>query len=304
MIRSLQLTDIPALLLFLSKAPRNEARTRDRLSSKGIEPLAAVSILQGCLISVDKQHSFVCVRGGFIQGLLCLRRGQGTSAWFIERLMLEPEQNKSCIDLLERVGYAGDIIKAERVFLRLDSSSPTVDVARQAGFNHYLTEHLYRLDEINKPAPPEPLPVLRSKLSADEHALFRLYSASAPLQVRSAEGMTLQEWSDSRDKEAHRELVQENAGEISAWLRIRYSGASGRFEIFATPTSDDLPSLVDYALTVLKTRRPVYCLVPEYQQQLKRILEERGFYQAGAYACLSKQLAVRVHEPRLVPLRA
>src|SRR3972149_674434 len=188
MIRSLQLTDVPALLLFLSKAPRNEARTRDRLSSKGIELLAAASILKGCLISVDKQHSFVCVR---------------------------------------------DKSKAERVFLRLDSSSPAVDMAKQAGFNHYLTELLYRLDEIHQSATPDPsrpVGMLRPKASADEHALFRLYSAAAPLQVRSAEGMTFQEGTDSRDKDAHRELVQENAGEISAWLRIRYSGASGQFE--------------------------------------------------------------------------
>jgi len=304
MIRSLQLTDIPALLLFLGKAPKNEARTRDRLGGKGIELLAAVPVLKGCLISVDKQHSFVCVRGGFIQGLVCLRSGQGPSAWFIERLLLEPGCEESCIDLLERVGYAGDEIKAERVFLRLSSSSPAVDMAKQAGFNNYLTELLYRLDEIHQSAPPDRLLVLRPKLSADEHALFRLYSASAPLQVRSAEGMTLQEWTHSREKDARREMVQENAGEISAWLRIRYGGASGQFEIFAAPGLGDLGSLVDYALTVLKTRRPVYCLVPEYQQQLRRILEERGFYQAEAYSCLSKQLAVRVHEPRWVPLRA
>ncbi|OGO00322.1 MAG: hypothetical protein A2Y59_03650 [Chloroflexi bacterium RBG_13_52_14] len=116
--------------------------------------------------------------------------------------------------------------------------------------------------------------------------------------------MTLQEWTHSREKDAHRELVQENAGEISAWLRIRYGGASGQFEIFAAPGLGDLGRLVDYALAVLKTRRPVYCLVPEYQQQLRRILEERSFYQAGAYSCLSKQLAVRVHESRLVPSRA
>jgi hypothetical protein len=177
-------------------------------------------------------------------------------------------------------------------------------MAKQAGFNNYLTELLYRLDEIHQSAPPDPLPVLRPKASADEHALFRLYSASAPLQVRSAEGMTLQEWTHSREKDAHRELVQENVGEVTAWLRIRYGGASGQFEIFAAPESGDLGRLVDYALTVLKTRRPVYCLVPEYQQQLRRVLEERSFYQAGSYSCFSKQLAVRVHEPRWVPLRA
>lgn len=303
MIRSLQLTDIPALLLFLARAPTNEARTRDRLASREIELLSAVPLLKGCLISADKHHSFVCVHGGFIQALVCLRRGQGPSAWFVERLFLEKGCEDNCYDLLERVGYAGGEIKAERVFLRLDSSSPVVEIAKQAGFNHYLTELLYRLDEVRQSL-PDSLPELRPKLAVDENALFRLYSASTPLPVRSAEGMTLQEWCQSRGKDADRELVQEQAGEITAWLRISHSGAAGRFEIYAAPASNELGKLVDYGVTLLKTRRPVYCLVPEYQNQLRHTLEERGFYQAGAYACLSKQLAVRVSEPRLVPLRA
>ena len=303
MIRSLQLTDIPALLLFLARAPKNEARTRDRLGSREIELLSAVPLLKGCLISADKQHSFVCAHGGFIQGLLCLRRGQGPTAWFVDRLLLERGREDNCYDLLERVGYAGGEIKAERVFLRLDSSSPAVEMAKQAGFNHYLTELLYRLDEVHQPV-PDSLPELRPKLAVDEHALFRLYSTSTPLPVRSAEGMTLQEWCQSRGKSADRELVREQAGEITAWLRISYSGAVGRFEICAAPGLNDLGELVDYSVTLLKARRPVYCIVPEYQNQLRRILEERGFYQAGTYACLSKQLAVRVSEPRLVPLRA
>ncbi len=303
MIRSLQLTDIPALLLFLARAPKNEARTRDRLGSREIELLSALPLLKGCLISADKQHSFVCVHGGFIQGLLCLRRGRGSGAWFVERLFLERGHEDKCYDLLDRLGYAGGEIKAERVFLRLDSSSPAVEIAKQAGFNHYLTELLYRLDEVRESV-PDSLPELRPKLAVDEHALFRLYSASTPLQVRSAEGMTLQEWCQSRGNNAGKELVQEQAGGITAWVRISHSGAAGRFEICAAPGSNDLEKLVDYSVTLLKTRRPVYCIAAEYQDQLRRILEERGFYQAGAYACLSKQLAVRVSEPQLVPLRA
>jgi len=304
MIRSLHLTDIAVLLLFLGKSPANEARMRDRLTSKEIELLAAAPLLRGCLISDDKQCSFICVHRGVIQGLVSLRRCRGPSAWMVERLLLSPGHEELCIDLLERIGFAGDKIKAERLCLRLDSSSPVVDMAKQAGFNHYLTEYLYCLEEGRQTEPPESPLILRPKSSADEHGLFRLYSAAAPHQVRCAEGMTLQEWSQSRDKDATRELVLEKGGEISAWLRIRLGRTAGRFEIVTELGAEELGQLVNYSLAALTGRHPICCLVPEFQEQLRRIIEEQGFSKVASYSCLSKQLAVRVHEPQLVPLRA
>jgi hypothetical protein len=116
--------------------------------------------------------------------------------------------------------------------------------------------------------------------------------------------MTLQEWSQSRDKDATRELVLEKGGEISAWLRLRLGRTAGRFEIVTELGADELGQLVNYSLAALKGRHPVYCLVPEFQQQLQRILEEQGFSRVASYSCLSKQLAVRVREPQLMPLRA
>ena len=304
MIRSLHLTDIAVLLLFLGKSPVNEARMRDRLASKEVELLAAAPLLRGCLISDDKQCSFICVHRGFIQGLVSLRRCRGPGAWIIERLFLSPGQEALCFDLLESLALAGDKIKAERLFLRLDSSSPAVDMAKQAGFSQYLTEYLYCLEAASQRGPLESSLILRLKSSADEHGLFRLYSVAAPHQVRCAEGMTLQEWSESRDSDATRELVLDKGSEISAWLRIRLGRTVGRFEIIGELGAEELGALVDYGLAALKGRHPVYCLVPGFQEQLRRILEERGFYQAAAYSCLSKQLAVRVREPQLVPLRA
>jgi hypothetical protein len=222
----------------------------------------------------------------------------------VERLLLSPGQEGVCFDLLERIGFAGDKIKAERLCLRLDSSSPAVDMAKQAGFNHYLTEYLYCLEEGRQTEPTESPLILRPKSSADEHGLFRLYSAAAPHQVRCAEGMTLQEWSQSRDKDATRELVLEKGGEISAWLRIRLGRTAGRFEIVTELGAEELGQLVNYSLAALTGRHPICCLVPEFQEQLRRIMEEQGFSKVASYSCLSKQLAVRVHEPQLVPLRA
>jgi hypothetical protein len=304
MIRALHLTDTPMLLLFLGMSPVNEAKVRDSLSSKEVVLLAAAPLLSSCLISDAKQCSFVYLHRGFILALVSLRRCRGPGAWMVERLLLSPGQEALCFDLLEKLAFAGGKIKAERLFLRLDSSSPAVDMAKQAGFNHYLTEYLYCLGEGRGTKAAESRLVLRPKSSADEHSLFRLYSAAAPHPVRCAEGMTLQEWSQSRDSDATRELVLDKGGEMSAWLRIRMGRTAGRFEIIGELDAEELGELVDYSMAALKSRHPVYCLAPEFQQQLRHVLEERGFYQAAAYSCLSKQLAVRVHEPQLVPLRA
>lgn len=49
----------------------------------------------------------------------------------------------------------------------------------------------------------------------------------------------------------------------------------------------------------------IYCLVPEYQPRLRRILMEGGlFEEMDSYFVMVKQLAVRVSEPRRAPARA
>jgi hypothetical protein len=179
-----------------------------------------------------------------------------------------------------------------------------VDTAKQAGFSHYLTEFLYHLGGQKQAEPPETSIVLRPKSSADEYRLFRLYTAAAPLQVRSVEGMTFEEWGQGRDRGAVRELVLEDGGEVTAWLRIRADGKARQFDIVAGPGSTDVSLLVDYCLAVLSGRSPVYCLVPEFQPQLRSILEEQDFHQVAEYFCLSKELVARVREPQLVPVSA
>jgi hypothetical protein len=81
-------------------------------------------------------------------------------------------------------------------------------------------------------------------------------------------------------------------------------GMAGWFAIMTESGADELGQLLNYSLAALKGRRPVYCLLPEYQVQLQSVLEGRGFYRVAEYSCLYKQLAVRVSEPQLVPLHA
>ena len=304
MIRPLQLTDVAVLLLFLGKSPVNEARTRDRFIYREKQSLSVFTLVKDCLISRNKRHSLVYAHRGSIQGLACLRRCAGPSVWEIEHLLSVPGREECCIDLLERLGLAIDEIVVERVFLRIDSDCYLVDMARQAGFSHYLTESLYRWEGAYQSEPLEVSPGLRPGSSDDEYGMFRLYSAAVPVGVRSVEGMTFQEWCQSRDRTIHGESVLENAGEISAWLRTRTEGAAGQFDIVTTLGATDLGRLVNNSISLLRGKHPIYCLVPEFQQHLRDIIEEQGFRQVAEYACFSKQLAVRVRDPQLVPIQA
>jgi hypothetical protein len=304
MIRSLRLDDIAALLLFLGKSPGDEAMVRGRLNDRGWELALLFPLLKDCLVSGKIRRSFICIERGAIQGLACLRSCRGPTAWEIERLLLARGQEGCSLDLLEGLGSADNAVDASRLFLRLQSGSDVVDTAKQAGFSHYLTEFLYRLEGQKQAGPPDTLVALRPKSSADDFKLFRLYCAAAPLKVRNVEGMTFEEWCQGRDRGAVREMVFEDGGEVIAWLRIRTEGKARQFDMVTNQGSTDLGVLLDCCLAVLSGRGPVYCLVPEFQPQLRNVLEERGFNQVVEYFCLSKQLVERVREPQLVPLSA
>jgi len=304
MIRPLQIVDVAVLLLFLGKSPVNEARIRDRFNKREKESRPLVTLLRDCLVSRDSRYSLVCSDGGLIRGLACLRKRGGPDVWEIEHLLLARGHEGCCLDLLERLAATEDEIRVEHLFLRLDTGSPAVDIARQAGFGHYLTESLYCLQGTHESEPPEMSLAIRPGSGADEYGLFRLYSGAVPVQVRNVEGMTFQEWSQSRDRTADSESAFESEGELSAWLKTRVDGTAGQFELVTALGADELGQIVDHGLSVLEGRHPVYCLVSEFQEPLRRVLEERGFVLLAEYSCLSKRFAVRVREPGLVPMQA
>jgi hypothetical protein len=304
MIRPFQITDIAGLLSFVGRSPANEARTRDRFANEEGDSPALLGLLKDCLIPAGREQVLVYTQSGQIQSLVCLRRLCGPSAWEVDRLFLLGRDEECCVDLLGRLGTAGWGVGMERLFLRVDSKNPLVGMAKQAGFSHYMTEALYRCDEAPGSGRADAGLAVRNRSSADEYGLFRLYSAALPVQVRCAEGMIFQEWRENRDRPAHRELVCEKDGEISSWLRFRFDDLAGQFEVTTRVQGEQLDQLVEFGLAFLKGKRPVYCVVPTFHMQLQRALEEHGFRLTAEFACLSRQLALRVPEPKMVPLQA
>ena len=304
MIRSLNPADLAVLLLFLGKSPLNGAKTRDRFNSSGEGLLSYAPLIASCLIPQDGRHNLIYARHGLIQGLVSLKRRGGPSAWEVERLLLTLDFEDFCIDLLEGLGSARDEVGMERLFLRLESDSLLVDIAKQAGFRHSHIERLYKLDRISLAKPEDVSPNIRPKNKEDEFALFRLYSSAVPVQIRNVEGMTFNEWLESKERAVRNEFVLVRENEISAWIRIRNERMAAQFDIVAASESVDYQILVDSNLSILRNKYPIYCLVMDYQEQLQRVIEDQGFQQVEEYTCLNKHLAVRAREPKLVPMQA
>ena len=303
MIRSLNPTDLAVLLLFLGKSPINEAKTRDRFNRKGDGFLSQIPIVASCLIPQDGRHILGYSRHGLIQGLVALRRRSGPGKWEIDHLLLTNDYEEYGVDLLERLGTARQDIGLEQLFLRVDSNSPLVDMAKQSGFGHYLSETIYQVDQVAPSTVTSDELGLIQRVKEDDYALFRLYSAVLPVKTRSVEGMTFQEWVESKEKGAWKEYIVRQEGDISVWIKIRSNKLAGQFEIITLPQSTDSSRLVDFCISELNGRSPAYCLVSDYQEQLRQIMEERSFKQVAEYCCFSKQFKQRIREPKLVPMQ-
>jgi len=311
MIRSIRLIDFTALVSFSRKAFLNQAKSRAGFGGKGGKASSLTAFFDQWLSLDENRQTWICIQEGQIHGLVSARSRAGPTVWEIDRLMLagEDETKAICFDLLSYLSVVGGEVGVEKVFLRLPAASPFLGVARQVGFSHYLSEILYRWDgqsTIGQHARMSHL--LRPKSKRDEMGFFQLYNATVPDCVRSVEAMTLREWRESRERGCHgwksQEFILEKEDKIVGWLGVFAKGRIGHFDILIHPEEEDsLGALVEAALSCFKGRSTVYCLVPEFAERLRRLLEEHGLQEEAEYSALVKQLAARVRQPHLVLAR-
>jgi len=214
-----------------------------------------------------------------------------------------PGQEGVCTVLLEELARGLGQAGAERVFLRLDAQSRLLGAARSAGFFPYLRERLWRLERPSLAEESPPLP-MRLRTAADMQPLFQLYNASVPATVRRHEALTLREWVALQERGCQH-LVLQRDDRLVAWLRLTQKDGAGCFALLASRGEDAaLENLLATALRHLRDRRPIFCLVPEYERGLAARLEELGFQPAAEYAVLANRLVRPVEGAEPVPTAA
>jgi hypothetical protein len=287
----------------------NRAKTKDNLSKKETRFSTVGTLLEQWFIPRRRRYTWVWSKGLDFRGLASAKNHSSPYDWMIDFLLLD-EQDRECgLSLLERISTDGEELEAEKIFLRLSAESRLVDAAKEAGFSHYVTECLYQLEkekgDLMDKGGELPIP-LRYKHSGDEYRLFELYEACVPVPVRRVEGMTFTEWQATKDKDATqqgKEWVYEKEGSLVGLFRASIIRDSGQFEIMAH-SDEELEQMVEYSLKYLKNCRYLFCLTPEFQHELKRLLENQGFVEVAKYSALVKELAIRAQQPCLIPLQA
>ncbi|MBI3978382.1 MAG: GNAT family N-acetyltransferase [Chloroflexi bacterium] len=312
MIRPIRPTDLLALTSFYRVGFRNEACTAGNPNHRRQRDASLSVFLEQWLSLEENRHTWIALDGQRIAGLISAHGLVGETAWEIDRLLvgIGVEDLGVAVDLLDYLAAVAAEVGVHRLFLRVHPDGPVVDLARRADFRAFLVEALYWRELGERVAlPAAPGFVSRRQSASDEWQAFRLYNQVAPSRVRQAEGLTLQEWRQVRERiggqRRRREYVVERDGRLIAWFQTCTSGGAGHFDLlvdggFREVTAD----LVRFCLVYLAGRSPVTCLVPEYQSGLGSILEETGFTRAAEYASMVRQVTVRVRRPVLVPARA
>jgi hypothetical protein len=275
---------------------RNEAQTWGRL---GLEE-RGLRLLEGTAKQwvpfAGRGHAWIAARGLTACALASVRPRGNPSAWEVDHLVAGQGEEGLCLTLLERLGQSLGQVGAEKVFLRLRADSPLLKLVRQAGFFPYLKEHLLALHGAPQGLEPAKLS-LRERTAADTLPLFQLYNAAVPVAVRRNEGATLREWVALQEKGHCQHLLAPGTEGPAAQLRISKRAGGGRFSLVVQRRQEvPLDHLLAAALDYLAGKRPIFCLVPEYQKAVGRRLEELGFRAEAEYRVLVNRLVVPVEE--------
>jgi len=111
--------------------------------------------------------------------------------------------------------------------------------------------------------------------------------------------MTFKEWQSNRDRNPGQEWVFEKDGDLVAWVAINAGRDWGQLDMIAA-TKDEMVTAAEHGLASLGSCQ-IYCLAPDYDGSLLRLLEDRGFSRVMTYSVLSKELLVRVAEHLVMP---
>jgi len=275
---------------------RNEAQTWERLGLEEARFRLLESTLKQWLPLADRRDTWIAVRGLRVCVLASVRRRCGPSAWEVDHLVASQGDEALCLMLLEQLSQGLGRAGVEKVFLRLKADSPLLETIRQAGFFPYLKERLLAIDRAPQGLEPGKLS-LRERTLADALPLFHLYNAAVPAAVRRNEAVTLREWVSVQEKGHCQHLIAAGTDGPTALLRISKSNRAGRFSLLTQRRQDvPLDYLLAAAVNYLASRRPIFCLVPEYQKAVARRLEELGFRAVAEYVVLVNRLVRPVEE--------
>jgi hypothetical protein len=206
-------------------------------------------------------------------------------------------------ELIARGVVLAGLRGVKRLYARAPIDSAAARSTRVVGFSPFARETLYVADA------PRPLGSggpARAQVPSDTWGVHHLSIRSVPAPVQVAEAATSHHWDlpRRRSRIAVDGVVVEQGHDVVAYARISQRGARAVFDLLGQPGEmDAVEAALDAALIRViasATRPQVACAVPEYQGELGRLLEARGFRAVGQQDVLVKYTAARATAPHLV----
>ena len=317
MIRDLRPSDLTRQLLPGRLSGQDMVCSREKLLTDP-HRLSLLDLARNCLGATPRRRALTLVEGMHLVAITVLRSRQGARTWEFSHVYASAEALDECGALLEQCGAAVAADGAERLFLRIPEgrvpdASPLAAVARRSGFYPSLTEWVYQPEQEITEAQGPAMLQLRPRIEADLHPLFRLYNASVPSTVRSAYGLTLDQWRDAQEPALGPvdEYVWEREGALLGWLRLsRHGGAKGLAKgigvtidaMLHPDASAAAPLLCREAVRLASgSHRPVWpgWVITDHQAALAGALLEAGWRLQRSYSVLIKSVTRRVGEPSM-----
>jgi hypothetical protein len=213
-----------------------------------------------------------------------------------------------------------------RLYTDLPDQPLVVNTFKQAGFQLYARETIWRLAALpyNWPlSSPTPVRLLRAE---DHWHLSRLYNRITPISVQQAEGVVIVEANELAENVTCPILVDDLGLPRSQFVLDGRDGLDGCLQLIwgrlgtwvrlwadtNNPNTETIHLLLRHALSEIvedQNTHPIYISVREYQSGIESILSDYGFAPFTDRACMVRHIwqwaykPVTVRVPSLEPVR-
>ena len=238
--------------------------------------------------------------GNRVLALASAQSRSGPGTWEITHLYTSDAGEEHVPSLLNAIIQSAVAQRCQKIFLRLRREDSLVDLARQCGFFPRVPETLYAGKPTGAAAQTpgsNGYDPLTNEKPIDSHDLFRLYNAATPSEIRYAVGMTMDQWLSARECLNRRSgaYVMRRQDVTIGSLRTSRRFSTSWLEASAHPDHQRcMPLMVRFGLEQLRSCKLTYCMLPDYQVDLRCILVDNGFQDISQYVTLVNSLTVKV----------
>jgi hypothetical protein len=326
MIRPVLYVDLPGIIYAID----HRARSKQHEFANFVcwpEPVEGYPPPQHFLRNILPLHpairTWICEDHWRLLGFAQVRERPMHTAWDLSYLASMVETNLSSEEvLLALIEYILEMAASHgilRVFAKVETEVPELELFQRTGFQRYAREltYVYEPDANRFPAEPVP-PSLRRWERHDVWGLHQLYRAVTPQRVQTAELLeNSEEFARLNVGSLHplpslfgrgsENYVCDVGVRIGAWMRIcrGYGSTPHRIALIVHPEHTELaePLLRFGTQRLLETDvRRIYCLVREYDSFVITALCNSGFEQVSIKSLLVRHVASLAIRQSTVPL--